>query len=218
VARPTALRMDAFFALVRERVGTARVLAAAGCDYASYRTAYYAGLLIEEPVMLDVADLHFDRGPFGKIAVRYREAAKSPGPRLAWVPMLDGRGLILKRYYRPIAYSSKPGSTVPSIRTSTPSCHLRRSDAFPSQALYSSVRASAEAQVIRFHRAPLPRRVTYQTPALLPAFHANSSAVYRSSSVRCSPDMQRGPLHRKPPASRLEHRRRSATGCVAPRR
>jgi site-specific recombinase XerD len=48
--------------------------------------------------MLDVADLYFDRGPFGKIHVRYGKAAKGSGPRPRWVPMLDGLDLILKWY------------------------------------------------------------------------------------------------------------------------
>jgi hypothetical protein len=50
------------------------VFAAAGRDYALFRTLYHAGLRTEETVMLDVADLHFDRGPFGKIHVRYGKA------------------------------------------------------------------------------------------------------------------------------------------------
>jgi site-specific recombinase XerD len=98
VAPPTAQRMDAFFAFLRDRIATARVFAAAGRDYALFRTLYHAGLRTEEAVMLDVADLHFDRGPFGKIHVRYGKAAKGSGPRPRWVPMLDGLDLILKWY------------------------------------------------------------------------------------------------------------------------
>ena len=95
---PTPQRMDAFFAFLRERIATARVFAAAGRDYALFRTLYHAGLRTEEVVVLDVADLHFDRGPFGKIHVRYGKAAKGSGPRPRWVPMLDGLDLILKWY------------------------------------------------------------------------------------------------------------------------
>ncbi|WP_236054840.1 hypothetical protein [Mycobacterium sp. SM1] len=43
VAPPTSQRMDAFFAFLRERITTARVFAAAGCDYALFRTLYHAG-------------------------------------------------------------------------------------------------------------------------------------------------------------------------------
>ena len=40
----------------------------------------------------------FDRGPFGKIHVRFGKAAKGSGPRPRWVPMLDQLDLILRWY------------------------------------------------------------------------------------------------------------------------
>ncbi len=95
---PTPQRLDVFFGFLRERIATARVFGAAGRDYALLRTLYHAGLRSEEAVMLDVADLHFDRGPFGKIHVRFGKAANGSGPRPRWVPMLDGLDLILKWY------------------------------------------------------------------------------------------------------------------------
>jgi integrase/recombinase XerD len=109
---PTPQRMDAFFAFLRERVATARVFAAAGRDYALFRTLYHAGLRTEEAVMLDVADLHFDRGPFGKIHVRYGKAAKGSGPRPRWVPMLDGLDLILKWYLADVRYRLSTGAVL----------------------------------------------------------------------------------------------------------
>ena len=95
---PTPQRMQTFFAFLRERVATARVFVSAGRDYALFCTLHHAGLRTEETVMLDVADLRFDRGPFGKIHLRYGKATKGSGPRPRWVPMLDGLDLILKWY------------------------------------------------------------------------------------------------------------------------
>jgi integrase/recombinase XerD len=95
---PTPDRLAGFFGFLRERVGTARVFAPAARDYALYRTLYHAGLRSEEAVTLDAADLHFDRGPFGKIHVRFGKAAGGSGPRPRWVPMLDGLDLILRWY------------------------------------------------------------------------------------------------------------------------
>lgn len=46
--------------------------------------------------------------------------------------------------------------------------------------------------VIECHRLPAP--FSYQQPGALPTSHVTSSAVHRSSSVRYSPDTQRGPL------------------------
>lgn len=53
---------------------------------------------VEEVVMLDRSDVHFGRGPFGKLHVRFGKGAKGSGPRPRWVPMLDGLDLVLRWY------------------------------------------------------------------------------------------------------------------------
>lgn len=98
LAPPTPVRLEVFFGFLRQRVATARVFAAAGRDYALYRTLYHGGLRAEEAVMLDVADVHFERGPFGKLHVRFGKATHGSGPRPRWVPMLDHLDLILRWY------------------------------------------------------------------------------------------------------------------------
>lgn len=92
---PTPERMEEFFAFLRERVATARKYASAGRDYALFRTLYHCGLRADEAASLERADLHFDRGPFGKIHVRFGKGARGSGPRPRWVPMLDQVDLIL---------------------------------------------------------------------------------------------------------------------------
>jgi len=84
------------FEFLRGRVATARKFGSAGRDYALYRTLYHAGLRAEEAASLELGDLHFGRGPFGKIHVRFGKGAKTSGPRPRWVPMLDGLDLILR--------------------------------------------------------------------------------------------------------------------------
>ena len=56
---------------MRERIAGARKYAAAGRDYALFRTLYLAGLRADEAAMMDRADVHFGRGPFGKLHVRF---------------------------------------------------------------------------------------------------------------------------------------------------
>lgn len=63
-----------------------------------FRTLYLAGLRAEEAASLDRSDVHFGRGPFGKVHVRFGKGAKTSGPRPRWVPMLDGLDLILRWY------------------------------------------------------------------------------------------------------------------------
>ena len=51
---------------------------------------------------MDRADVHFGRGPFGKLHVRFGKGALTSGPRPRWVPMLDGLDLILRWYLEEI--------------------------------------------------------------------------------------------------------------------
>lgn len=95
---PTPARMEAFFAFLRARMETARKWAPLARDYALVRTLYHAGLRAGEAATLELRDLHFDRGPFGKLHVRLGKAAKGSGPRPRWVPMLDSLDVILRWY------------------------------------------------------------------------------------------------------------------------
>lgn len=95
-APPTPERMEEFFAFLRDRIATARKFGPAGRDYALFRTLYHAGLRADEAACLELADLHFGRGPFGKIHVRFGKGTKGSGPRPRWVPMLDQLDLVLR--------------------------------------------------------------------------------------------------------------------------
>ncbi|MFD0574933.1 tyrosine-type recombinase/integrase [Dactylosporangium darangshiense] len=93
---PTPERVTEFFEFLKGRIATARKYAPAARDYALFRTLYHAGLRSDEASMLDRPDLHFGRGPFGKLHVRFGKAARTSGPRPRWVPMLDSLDLVLR--------------------------------------------------------------------------------------------------------------------------
>jgi integrase/recombinase XerD len=93
---PTPERVTAFFDFLKTRIASARKYAPAARDYALFRTLYHAGLRSEEAARLDRADVHFDRGPFGKLHTRFGKGARTSGPRPRWVPMLDGLDLVLR--------------------------------------------------------------------------------------------------------------------------
>jgi len=97
-APPTPERVGEFFEFLKSRIATARKYAPAARDYALFRTLYHAGVRSEEVVMLDRSDVHFGRGTFGKLHVRFGKGAKGSGPRPRWVPMLDGLDLVLRWY------------------------------------------------------------------------------------------------------------------------
>jgi integrase/recombinase XerD len=93
---PTPERLIEFFDFLKARIATARKYAPAARDYALFRTLYHAGLRSDEAAQLDRQDVHFGRGPFGKLHVRFGKGARMSGPRPRWVPMLDGLDLVLR--------------------------------------------------------------------------------------------------------------------------
>jgi integrase/recombinase XerD len=98
VPPPTVERVDAFFDFLRDRLETARTWAPAARDYALFRTLYHAGLRAQEAATLEIRDVHFSRGPFGKLHVRLGKGARGSGPRPRWVPMLDQLDELLRWY------------------------------------------------------------------------------------------------------------------------
>ncbi|QTJ70935.1 site-specific integrase (plasmid) [Rhodococcus sp. ZPP] len=97
-APPAPERVAGFFEFLKVRIATARKYGPAARDYALFRTLYHAGVRAEEVVMLDRGDVHFGRGTFGKLHVRFGKGARGSGPRPRWVPMLDGLDLVLRWY------------------------------------------------------------------------------------------------------------------------
>jgi site-specific recombinase XerD len=93
---PLPERVEEFFDFLKGRIASARKYAPAARDYAMFRTLYHAGLRSEEATKLDQPDVHFKRGPFGKLHVRFGKGAHTSGPRPRWVPMLDGLDLVLR--------------------------------------------------------------------------------------------------------------------------
>jgi len=85
-----------FFEFLKSRIAGARKYGPAARDYALFRTLYHAGLRPEEAALLERPDVHFGRGPFGKLHVRFGKGARTSGPRPRWVPMLDGLDLVLR--------------------------------------------------------------------------------------------------------------------------
>lgn len=95
---PTVERLSEFFGFMRDQIATARKYATAGRDYTIFRTLYHAGLRSDEAARLAVSDVHLDRGPFGKLHVRFGKGTRTSGPRARWVPLLDELDLILSWY------------------------------------------------------------------------------------------------------------------------
>ena len=99
---PTPERVSEFFDFLKVRIATARKYGPAARDYALFRTLYHAGLRADEAAQLERPDVHFGRGPFGKLHVRFGKAAHTSGPRPRWVPMRDGLDLVLRWFLQDV--------------------------------------------------------------------------------------------------------------------
>ena len=102
LAPPTPDRVAVFFDFLKDQIVTAHKYAAAARDYALFRTLYHLGLRSEECALLERTDVHFSRGPFGKLHVRLGKAAHTSGPRPRWVPTLDGLDQVLRWFERDV--------------------------------------------------------------------------------------------------------------------
>ncbi|HEY5271602.1 MAG TPA: tyrosine-type recombinase/integrase [Acidimicrobiales bacterium] len=109
---PSVARLEEFFGYLRDQIATARKFGTAGRDYALFRTLYHAGIRSDEAARLDVADIHLDRGPFGKAHVRFGKGTRTSGPRARWVPLLDGLDLILGWYLAEVRPRFGPGAAL----------------------------------------------------------------------------------------------------------
>jgi integrase/recombinase XerD len=124
-APPTVERLEEFFGFLRDQIATARKYGTAARDYALFRTLYHAGLRSDEAACLDVSDVHLDRGPFGKLHVRFGKGTRTSGPRARWVPLLDGLDLILSWYLAEVRPRFGTGRHCSATRAAPPSIEAR---------------------------------------------------------------------------------------------
>ena len=82
MAPPDSERMEQFVDFLKTGIASARKYAAAGRDYALLHTSYMASC-VPRGLALDRSDVHFGRGPLGKLHVRLGKSAKTSGPRRA---------------------------------------------------------------------------------------------------------------------------------------
>ena len=97
---PSAVQVGVLFAGWRAELATCRKFAPAARSYAAARLMADVGLRVNEVRHLDLADVEWDLGRFGKLHVRLGKGARGSGPRPRMVPLINGAG-------RPCAGSSR---------------------------------------------------------------------------------------------------------------
>jgi len=93
---PGAGQVARLFAGWREELSTCRKFAPAARNYAAARLMAEVGLRVNEARCLDLDDVRWDLGRFGKLHVRHGKGARGSGPRERMVPLINGAGRTLR--------------------------------------------------------------------------------------------------------------------------
>jgi integrase len=87
---PTAEEIEQLFAGWRAELATCRKFAPIARNYAVARLAADVGLRINEARMLDLDDVRWELGRFGKLNVRHGKGSRRKGPKPRLVPLING--------------------------------------------------------------------------------------------------------------------------------
>lgn len=99
---PSAVQVGVLFAGWRAELGVCRKFAPAARSYAAARLMADVGLRVNEVSHLDLADVKWDLGRFGKLHVRIGKGARGSGPRERMVPLINGAGATLRWFVQDV--------------------------------------------------------------------------------------------------------------------
>lgn len=119
---PSEAEIEALFAGWREELVTCRKFGPAARNYAVARLAADVGLRINEARMLDLDDVRWELGRFGKLNVRHGKGSRRRGPKPRLVPLINGADRNLRWFIEDVwghfdADHTRPGAPLfPSER------------------------------------------------------------------------------------------------------
>ena len=93
---PTEDEVNVLFAGWREELATCRKFGPTARNYAAARLMSEVGLRVNEARNLDLADIKWELGRFGKLHVRIGKGARGSGPRERMVPLISDAGRDLR--------------------------------------------------------------------------------------------------------------------------
>jgi site-specific recombinase XerD len=99
---PSAVQIEALFTGWRQELATCRKFAPAARNYAAARLMAEVGLRVNEASHLDLADIKWDLGRFGKLHVRQGKGAHGSGPRERLVPLINNAGASLRWFVQDV--------------------------------------------------------------------------------------------------------------------
>jgi site-specific recombinase XerD len=99
---PSAVQVEALFTGWRQELATCRRFAPAARNYAASRLMADVGLRVNEASHLDLPDIKWELGPFGKLHVRKGKGARGSGPRERMVPLINNAGATLRWFVQDV--------------------------------------------------------------------------------------------------------------------
>jgi integrase/recombinase XerD len=87
---PTEAEIEQLFAGWRDELLTCRKFAPTARNYMAARMLADVGVRINEARMLDLSDVRWELGKFGKLNVRHGKGARRKGPKQRLVPLING--------------------------------------------------------------------------------------------------------------------------------
>jgi integrase len=122
---PVEAEVEQLFAGWREELSACRKFAPAARNYAVARLAADVGLRINEARMLDLDDVRWELGRFGKLNIRHGKGSRRRGPKPRLVPLINGADQNLRWFIEDVwgqlgADHTLPGAPLfPSERKNT---------------------------------------------------------------------------------------------------
>ena len=99
---PSEAQVGVLFAGWREDLASCRKFAPAARNYTAARLMAEVGLRVNEVCQLDLADVKWDLGRFGKIHVRIGKGARGSGPRERMVPLINNARATLEWFVQDV--------------------------------------------------------------------------------------------------------------------
>lgn len=99
---PSDVEVAQLFGGWRDELATCRKFAPTARNYAAARLMAEIGLRVNEARQLDLHDIKWDLGRFGKVHVRYGKGKRGSGPRERIVPLVNNAGRTLRWFIQDV--------------------------------------------------------------------------------------------------------------------
>lgn len=151
---PTQAELNRLFAGWRHDLKTVRKYTVGARNFAGSKLMSQVGLRINELRMLDLDDVKWDLGPFGKLHVRFGKGSRGRGHKPRMVPLINGARQLLTWYVEDVRGEFEDDWALPGVPL-FPS--ERRSGGRPAaDSLRDALRENVQVHLPEWHEALTP--------------------------------------------------------------